>query len=122
MASLEEHLSASLKFQEFYDETLRKVGLRAPQPVLGDTVNTYRRETLRNLKRTFLPKTHPLYEVQFRQLKADALQVLESLFSVLLSPKPTIRVMSSQDSFARSKNSMNSENSKPLNGSAQSLL
>jgi hypothetical protein len=77
MSSAEEHLSACLKFQEFYDNTLRKVGMRAPQPVLGTTVNDYRRETLRNLKRTFLPQTHPLYEVQFRQLKADALGVLE---------------------------------------------
>ena len=77
MSTPEEHLSACLKFQEFYDNTLRKVGMRAPQPVLGTTVNDYRRETLRNLKRTFLPQTHPLYEVQFRQLKADALSVLE---------------------------------------------
>ena len=77
MSSPEEHLSASIRFQEYYDETLRNVGVRAPQPVLGDTVNHYRRETLRNLKRTFLPQNHPLYEVQFRELKADALQVLE---------------------------------------------
>ena len=77
MSTPEEHLSACLKFQEFYDDTLRKVGMRAPQPVLGTTVNDYRRETLRNLKRTFLPQTHPLYEVQFRQLKADALSILE---------------------------------------------
>jgi len=77
MSTPEEHLSASLKFQEYYDETLRKVGVRAPQPVLNQTVNEYRRETLRNLKRTFLPQTHPLYEVQFRQLKADALGILE---------------------------------------------
>ena len=77
MSTPEEHLSACLKFQEYYDNALRKVGTRAPQPVLGTTVNDYRRETLRNLKRTFLPQTHPLYEVQFRQLKADALGVLE---------------------------------------------
>ena len=77
MATPEEHFSASKKFQEYYDETLRKVGVRAPQPVLGETVNHYRRETLRSLKRTFLPQTHPLYEVQYRELKADALGVLE---------------------------------------------
>jgi hypothetical protein len=77
MSTPEEHLSACMKFQEYYDNALRKVGMRAPQPVLGTTVNDYRRETLRNLKRTFLPQTHPLYEVQFRQLKADALGVLE---------------------------------------------
>jgi len=47
------------------------------QPVLGTTVNDYRRETLRNLKRTFLPQNHDLYQVQFRQLPADVLQVFE---------------------------------------------
>src|SRR5499433_968406 len=77
MSSPEEHLSACLKYQEYYDNTLRKVGMRAPQPVLGDTVNHYRRETLRTIKRTFLPQTHPLYQVQMRDLKADALQALE---------------------------------------------
>src|SRR6516164_826427 len=77
MSTPQDHFDQARKFQAYYDETLRKVGMRAPQPVLGDTVNNYRRETLRNLKRTFLPQTHPLYEVQFRELKADALQVLE---------------------------------------------
>jgi hypothetical protein len=77
MASEQDHFDAARKFQAFYDETLRKVGARAPQPVLGETVNNYRRETLRNLKRTFLPQNHPLYEVQYRQLKSDALGVLE---------------------------------------------
>jgi len=77
MSTPEEHLSASLKFQEYYDETLRKIGTRAPQPVLGDTVNHYRRETLRTIKQTFLPQNHPLYAVQMRELKADALAVIE---------------------------------------------
>jgi hypothetical protein len=58
MSTPEEHLSASLKFQEYYDTTLRKIGLRAPQPTLGQTVNDYRRETLRTIKRTFLPQNH----------------------------------------------------------------
>jgi hypothetical protein len=77
MSSPEEHLSASLKFQEFYDNTLRKVGMRAPQPTLGQSCNDYRREVLRTIKRTFLPQNHPLYAVQMRALKADALGVLE---------------------------------------------
>jgi hypothetical protein len=77
MSTPEEHLSASLKFQEYYDDTLRKVGMRAPQPTLGQTVNDYRRETLRTIKRTFLPQNHPLYAVQMRALKADALGALE---------------------------------------------
>src|SRR5215471_10678747 len=77
MSTPEEHLSASLRFQEYYDETLRKVGIRAPQPTLGQTVNDYRRETLRTIKQTFLPQNHPLYAVQMRALKADALGALE---------------------------------------------
>src|SRR6516162_11573993 len=77
MSTPEEHLSACLRFQEYYDNTLRKIGLRAPQPTLGTTVNDYRRETLRTIKRTFLPQNHPLYQVQMRQLKSDALQALE---------------------------------------------
>src|SRR6516162_10203899 len=77
MPSEQEHFNAARKFQEFYDDTLRKVGMRAPQPTLGQTVNDYRRETLRTIKRTFLPQNHPLYAVQMRALKADALQALE---------------------------------------------
>ena len=77
MASEQEHFDASRQFQSYYDETLRKVGARAPQPTLGQKVNDYRRETLRNLKRTFLPEAHPLYQVQFRDLRADALPVFE---------------------------------------------
>src|SRR6266540_466242 len=77
MSTPEQHFDAARQFQAFYDDTLRKVGMRAPQPTLGQTCNDYRRETLRNLKRTFLPQNHDLYQVQFRQLKADALQILE---------------------------------------------
>ena len=77
MSSPEDHFNAARKFQEYYDSALRKVGMRAPEPVLGETVSHYRRETLRNLKRTFLPPAHDLYQVQYRQLKSDALGVLE---------------------------------------------
>jgi hypothetical protein len=77
MSTPEQHFDAARRFQEFYDQTLRRVGMRAPEPVLGQTCNDYRRETLRNLKRTFLPPAHDLYQVQFRQLKADALGIFE---------------------------------------------
>jgi hypothetical protein len=77
MSTPEQHFDAARQFQAFYDDTLRKVGMRAPQPTLGQTVNDYRRETLRNLKRTFLPQNHDLYRVQYRQLESDALQVFE---------------------------------------------
>jgi len=78
MSTPEQHFDAARKFQAYYDDTLRKVGMRAPQPVLGETVNHYRRETLRNLKRTFLPQNHDLYQVQFRQLPADVLNPFET--------------------------------------------
>jgi hypothetical protein len=57
MSTPEQHFDAARRFQEFYDATLRKIGARAPQPILGETVNHYRRETLRNLKRTFFRRT-----------------------------------------------------------------
>jgi hypothetical protein len=69
---------ASRQFQAYYDETLRRVGARAPAPILGQSVNDYRRETLRQLKRTFLPPAHDLYQVQYRSLRPDALQALAS--------------------------------------------
>ena len=78
MSSEQEHFDAARKFQAFYDETLRKVGMRAPQPTLGQTVNNYRRETLRTLKRTFLPEVHELYKVQFRALPTDVLNPFEA--------------------------------------------
>src|SRR5262249_4751297 len=78
MSTPQEHFDASRKFQAYYDDTLRKVGMRAPQPVLGQTCNDYRRETLRTLKRTFLPEVHELYKVQFRGLPADILNPFEA--------------------------------------------
>ena len=77
MSTDQQHFDAARQFQAYYDETLRRVGAHAPQPTLGQSVNDYRRETLRNLKRTFLPEAHPLYEVQYRTLRSDALAALE---------------------------------------------
>jgi uncharacterized membrane protein YebE (DUF533 family) len=71
MSTNQEHFAAARQFQEYYDRALMKVGTRAPAPSLGQSVNNYRRETLRQLKRTFLPQN------QFRDLKADALPVFE---------------------------------------------
>jgi hypothetical protein len=50
---------------------------QTPQPTLGQSVNDYRRETLRRLKRTYLPEIHPLHQVQYRSLRSDALAALE---------------------------------------------
>lgn len=77
MSTEQDHYNAALKFQAYYDDALRKVGMRAPQPVLGQTVNDYRRETLRTLKKTFLPTDHKFYKVQMRGLPADILQGFE---------------------------------------------
>jgi len=74
----EQHFDDARKFQEFYDNTLRKIGMRAPQPVLGETVNNYRRETLRTIKKTFLPSNHELYRIQFRGLPSDVLNPFEA--------------------------------------------
>jgi hypothetical protein len=77
MASEREHFNAARSYQAHYDEVLRQVGMRAPAPVLGQTVNEYRRETLRTVKKAFLPSNHELYKVQFRGLPADALKGFE---------------------------------------------
>ena len=77
MSTDQQHFDAARQFQAYYDDTLRKVGTHAPAPSLGQSVNDYRRETLRQLKRTFLPPAHRLYEVQYRGLRADALAVFE---------------------------------------------
>jgi hypothetical protein len=77
MASEQDHFKACRQFQEYYDQTLSKVGTKAPAPLLGQNVYDYRRETLRTLKRTFLPQNHDLYQVQYRSLRSDALEALE---------------------------------------------
>ena len=77
MSSDQEHFAAARQFQEYYDGALRAVGTHAPAPSLGRSVNDYRRETLRQLKRTFLPQNHDLFKVQYRGLRADALDALE---------------------------------------------
>jgi hypothetical protein len=91
MASEQQHFGAARKFQAFYDDTLRKVGTRAPQPVLGQKVNDYRRETLRTIKRTFLPQNHRFYKMQMRRLPDDVLpgfepQILQAAVDAANSP------------------------------------
>jgi hypothetical protein len=53
MSTDQEHFAASRRYQEYLDSALRAVGARAPAPSLGQSVNDYRREVLRQLKRTF---------------------------------------------------------------------
>ena len=119
MSTPEEHLSACLKFQEYYDNTLRKVGMRAPQPVLGTTVNNYRRETLR--AHSFRRTTNC---IGFSFVASQPMSLIPSRhsFSMPSLSKPTILRTFLLASFVKSKNLMNTENSKPLNGSAKSPL
>jgi hypothetical protein len=74
----QEYQRAALRtHQSRYDEVLRRVGSRAPDPVLGQDELTYRQEVCRMMKQTFLPRNHELFAVQMRQLRADALNAIE---------------------------------------------
>jgi hypothetical protein len=86
-------------YQRLYDDTLQKVGQRAPAPILGQSVNDYRREQLRNMKKAWL-QNHSLYRVNMRGLPDEIVpqfeaQVLEAVpieaFNPLNVPKGEIR-------------------------------
>ena len=63
-------------YASLYDDTLRKVGMRAPEPIIGQDPDDYRRETLRTMKKTFLAN-HELGKVNMRGLPSEALDVFE---------------------------------------------
>jgi hypothetical protein len=63
-------------YQERADDALSPWDLRAPAPVLGQDIDSYRRELDVKLKKQ-LPEDHKLRQVQYRALKNDALDVLE---------------------------------------------
>jgi hypothetical protein len=82
--------SVARLYQELYDGTLRKVGMRAPQPVIGQSPDDYRRETLRTMKKQFLAN-HELNKIQMRALPSEALgafepQVLNAVVSEANNP------------------------------------
>ena len=77
MATPQEHFNAARQYQEYYDQALCNIGVRAPAPVLSQKVNDYRRETLRQLKHSYLPQNHPLYKVQMRGLPDEAIPAIE---------------------------------------------
>jgi hypothetical protein len=64
--SEQDHFNAARKYQSYYDEALRDIGGRVPEPILGQTVNDYRRESLRTFKRVFLSQNDELYKVNYR--------------------------------------------------------
>jgi hypothetical protein len=58
MASPQQHFDAARRFQEYYDGVLRDIGARAPQPVLGQSVNdTGARHSARSSARSFRKTT-----------------------------------------------------------------
>jgi hypothetical protein len=77
MASPKEHFEAARRWQEHYQAQVEDIGLNIPPPTLGQTTNSYRREMMRLLKKTFIPATHDLYQVQMRGLPASALPAIE---------------------------------------------
>ena len=68
--------SSARLYQEKFDRALEPWGRRAPGPVLGESVDHYRRETLVQMKR-LLPDTHELRNIQVRRMPDDALTVFE---------------------------------------------
>ena len=40
MATQQEHFDAARQYQAYYDQTLRNIGGRAPQPILGNAATT----------------------------------------------------------------------------------
>jgi hypothetical protein len=54
--------------QARYDAVLQPLGLRAPEPTLGQNPSDYRREMLRALKVSYFPKDHSLYKMTMRAL------------------------------------------------------
>jgi hypothetical protein len=68
--------SAARIYQERYDMALQPWGRRAPEPVLGESIDKYRRKTLIKMKRQ-LPDDHKLRKVQVNQMEPDVLNIFE---------------------------------------------
>jgi hypothetical protein len=77
MSTEQDHFDAARQWQERYDDKLRQVGMRAPEPVLGQTVSDYRRDVLLKAKRAFIPRTHQLRQFSLDDIRGDALNVIE---------------------------------------------
>jgi hypothetical protein len=77
MPTPQEHFDTCRQWQEYFDGKLRKIGMRAPAPVLGQTVNDYRRTVLVQAKKAFIPRTHELRRFSLDDVRGDALAVLE---------------------------------------------
>ena len=93
-----------------FDGPLRKIGMRAPQPVLGQDPNNYRREVLRTIKRTFLGH-HELGKINMRGLPDEVLpqferQVIDAALVEAYNPKnnapgETLRKIEELDDYGK---------------------
>jgi|SRR6516162_65258 hypothetical protein len=77
MATEQQHFDVCRQWQEHYDSKLRKIGARAPAPVLGETVSDYRRKVLVQTKKAFIPRSHELRQFSLDDVRGDALDALE---------------------------------------------
>jgi len=74
MATLE--IDAVREVQAQFDEALRRIGDRAPAYSPQQSPLDYVREACRTIKRRYLPQNHDYYRVNYRGLRADALQAI----------------------------------------------
>jgi hypothetical protein len=63
-------------YQERYDNAFQSWGVRAKGPVLGEDIDTYRRDLAVQAKK-LLPDDHKYRKVQYRSMRADAFEVME---------------------------------------------
>jgi hypothetical protein len=64
-----------LRWQSYFDDNLRDVGVRAPPPIVGQSPEDYVRETCRTLKRQHLAPNDEYYQVDYRGLPNEHLPV-----------------------------------------------
>jgi hypothetical protein len=76
MSTPQDHFDTCRRWQEYYDDKLRTIGMRAPSPVLGQTVADYCRKVLVQTKKAFIPRTHELRQFSLNDVRGDALAVL----------------------------------------------
>ena len=64
-------------FQARYDDALREVGIRAPEPILGQDPYNYRRKALHTFQCNHIPQNHELAKIDPYKLPAETLDIFE---------------------------------------------
>jgi hypothetical protein len=87
-----DHFRAAVEYRDHYQNMLNELGVRVQDPTLGQSVNQYRCDVLRQLKRTFLPPDNKYYKINYlRDLVNDSatLNIIEpqALAEVLVQAK-----------------------------------